>query len=433
MNNRRTIVLVLRSGGDFSYRDVELISRHIKGHWDSEIPPRIVCLWDKATREYDLGNVEIVPLKTDLKGTWARMQLYSPEMDKYRPFLYLDLDTAVMSSVETLFDAAEKSDEFITLEDFWQKDQMATGVVWFPAKSEKVSKVWEAYKRGKEKIVGFRMDYFLRKIITPDAYWDQYVKGIYDFKPKQGKVLGTIPPMANLICFHGKPRIFDAAESSVGIQWVKDYVNCHFSVPKKNDLGVTVIIPYNRDRGWLKHAINSVPDNAQLILSQGDGNWPENFNKALDQATGKYIRWLHEDDMLTENSLMDAIKAMEEQKADFIHGNAYEINPDNKVIREYRPSIKRPSLNELLKNNVLHSGTMVYRKEVFEKVGKMDETLWTAEEFEFNLRCLRQGMKLGYCDKFLVYYRRHPAQKVRVVPAQERLKEKMQVKSLYTK
>ena len=49
MNNRRIIVLVLRTSKDFAFRDVELIARHINGKWKSSVRPRIICLWDKAT------------------------------------------------------------------------------------------------------------------------------------------------------------------------------------------------------------------------------------------------------------------------------------------------------------------------------------------------------------------------------------------------
>src|SRR3990167_2080693 len=103
MDLRHTIVVVLRSGGDFSFRDVELIARHINGKWKSETKPHIICLWDKASMEYDLGNIHIIPLVNEWPTWWSRMILYSPEMEKYRPFLYIDLDTAVIQSLENIF------------------------------------------------------------------------------------------------------------------------------------------------------------------------------------------------------------------------------------------------------------------------------------------------------------------------------------------
>jgi GT2 family glycosyltransferase len=73
----------------------------------------------------------------------------------------------------------------------------------------------------------------------------------------------------------------------------------------------------------------------------------------------------------------------------------------------------------------------MYRKEVFTKIGSFDESLNTMEEYEFNLRCLRAGFKIGYCDSMVAYYRRHPAQKVRTVPRVERAAEKEMVKKMF--
>jgi len=424
MEERKTIVLVLRSGGDFAIRDVELIARHIQGKWQSPIKPRIICLWDKASQHYDLGNFELLPLSNTYPGTWSRIQLYSPEMDQYRPFLYVDLDTAVVNSLEQVFASITDPSLFITLEDFWQKGSLATGLVWFPKNCEKTKKVWESWKMP----VGRRMDNYIRSVISADTYWQKLTNSIYDFKPRRGGLLQKVPEGASLICFHGKPRIFEA----VNIGWVNTYVNSRVSCPEQGDRSVTVIIPYNKDRGWLQAAKDSVPEGVQLLLSKGDGNWPENFNAVLDKATGRYIRWLHEDDMLTPNCIEDSIKTFEEQDVDFIHGPAVEIFMNaGRATQRYTPPIKYPTVDDLLRKNVLHSATMMYKREVFEKVGKMNETLNTAEEFEFNLRCLKAGLKIGYCETPLAFYRRHAQQKVRVVPKEQKDKEREQVKQLY--
>lgn len=220
MSSERTIVMVLRSGGDFSIQDVFLMTRHILNKWvDHKNLPRIVCLWDKASHHYTLSEVEFVPLTNDYPGTWSRMQLYSPEMEQFRPFLYVDLDTAIIKSIENIFDLVKDESQFIALEDFFQKKQLATGLVWFPANSDKIKKVWAA--RGKARIGSFRMDYFLREFITQDNFWQNLTDTIIDFKPiGKHQLLTELPENANLVCFHGKPRISQATN----IEWVKNYV-----------------------------------------------------------------------------------------------------------------------------------------------------------------------------------------------------------------
>ncbi len=195
---------------------------------------------------------------------------------------------------------------------------------------------------------------------------------------------------------------------------------------------VTVIIPYKVDRGWLKEAIASVPKDVQLLVSQGEGNWPANFNKALPKADGEYIKFLHEDDKLTSNCIADSLLTFQKTGADFIHGDALEIyTTANNKIKKYVPMIKWPTLNDLCKKNHLHSATLMYHRRIFDAIGSFDETLWSQEEYEFNLRCLKAGFKIGYCNHTLAYYRRHPEQKIRTVSLKDRMIEKQQVLKNY--
>jgi hypothetical protein len=345
----RTIVLVLRSGGDFSINDVILITTHIINKWKDSVKPNIICLWDNASEEYDLGNIKFIPLKNNLPGTWSRIQLYSPEMEKYRPFLYVDLDTAIIDSLENIFDLIKNENHFITLEDFYQKGTLATGLVWFPSNSEKISKVW---KNWKGIVTGRRMDYFLRKHIKPDTFWQNLTNFIFDFKPNK-KVLTQLPIDAKLVCLHGKPRIFEAATY---IEWVNKYVHEYDNIDKPK---VSVIISYKEDRGWLQEAINSVPKWCQLIVTQGNEGWSKGFNEGLEQATGDYIKYLHEDDMLSENCILDSVKAIEDQKVDFIHGNVIELvmKTGNKNIWVTKNEF--PKLQDMIKKNTMHSASMM--------------------------------------------------------------------------
>jgi GT2 family glycosyltransferase len=148
-------------------------------------------------------------------------------------------------------------------------------------------------------------------------------------------------------------------------------VNQQFDPPQ---LPVTVIIPYKVDRGWLQHAVDSVPKNVQVILSQGEGHWPANSIRHCQMQRGKYIRWLHEDDMLTPNSIEDAIYAIEEQGADFIHGNAYEFRDGSTTAKPWIPRLQYPTLADMLVRNYIHSTPLLYRREVFDRLGGLDET-----------------------------------------------------------
>jgi hypothetical protein len=217
----KTVALVLYESQDFTFRDVQLICIHLRNKWTlvkDEL--QIILFWNKASQPYDLGWVKIIPLKKDWPRWWSRMILYSPEVEQYRPFLYLDLDTAVINSIENVFNLVTDESKYITLEDFGQPKQLATPVVWFPKQSAKLDSVWNAWTKV-QNTPPSRMDYFLRRVTRQDLFWQQITNTIIDFKPRSREFLQKVTKDTNLVLFHGQPRIFDAAKS---ISWVNDYI-----------------------------------------------------------------------------------------------------------------------------------------------------------------------------------------------------------------
>lgn len=174
---------------------------------------------------------------------------------------------------------------------------------------------------------------------------------------------------------------------------------------------VSIIIPYKDDRGYLDKAIESIEKqsykNYEVILSQSDNKAGYNFNRGIEKATGDLIRYLCDDDMLTENSLQHTVHRFQ---GDFIHSNAFNFYENGRIYRHV-PKIKNPNLRELKKKNQFHGGTVVYHSSVFDRFGLFDEELWTGEEYDFNLKLLSQGAKVGYINAFTYFYRRHSLQK----------------------
>ncbi len=191
---------------------------------------------------------------------------------------------------------------------------------------------------------------------------------------------------------------------------------------------VSIIIPYNKDRGWLDLAIQSVYDQTypdiELLIQKSDNGVSYNINQGINRASGEFIKYLCEDDMLTPNSISDSVKAMKD--VDFIHGNSIILQLDGAETTQF-PRDTHPSLNKMRALNIIHGGTLMYRSSVFQKYGVFDETLDVAEEYDFNLKLLYHGAILGYCNEDLYVYRVHPNQKSRVMQRQDRKGRAMKV------
>lgn len=180
---------------------------------------------------------------------------------------------------------------------------------------------------------------------------------------------------------------------------------------------VSVIIAYNKDRGWLHEAIKSVhdqiiPDWIEIELIKvfdPKGNASKNLNRGIQMAKGDFIKYLDEDDRLTPTCIHASVLAFNPD-TDFIHGMAWTLRGSKKTA--YRPRYTNPTIKQLLMPDwFIHGGTLMYRKHVFKKIGLFDTKLTCGEELDLNLRCLAAGMKLGFCEHYLYEYRRHDDQK----------------------
>ena len=107
------IVLILRSGGDFAFSDVNLLITHINKYWGESIRPSIYCYTDLIDTEQVLMGVTLRPLPhKEWKGWWSKMNLFHPQLREIRPYLYLDLDTVVIGSLKYLFPACSLKSSF---------------------------------------------------------------------------------------------------------------------------------------------------------------------------------------------------------------------------------------------------------------------------------------------------------------------------------
>jgi len=200
---------------------------------------------------------------------------------------------------------------------------------------------------------------------------------------------------------------------------------------------ISIIIPYNRDRGFLKEAVASAKaqtfDDYEIIKQQGNCNVSKNINDGIRKAKGKYIKILAEDDLLMPNCLQDLYNGI--QGYDFINANAYNfgINVMWYGDNEYHESIhkgKFTNFAEMLFRNQLHQLTMLYKKSILVEMGGFDESLDTAEDYDMNLLLLSKGYKLGYINKFVGRYRLHESNKSVSLPALEFHERKDRIRKL---
>lgn len=153
---------------------------------------------------------------------------------------------------------------------------------------------------------------------------------------------------------------------------------------------VSVIIPTLKSREkMLQRALNSVYNQTYepiQILVQIDGkNVQDARNRAAAKAKGKYIAFLDDDDEFYPDKLMEQIDYMEKNKD---VGLTITWADDERfgLYHQYQPK-EWWSFDELISGfNITCTSTFVIRKDMFDKIGKMDDTLLDSHEYDLAIR-----------------------------------------------
>ncbi len=220
MSSINTIVLVLKKGGDYSYSDVDILCHHLRKNYPSNVPLRIICINDIFSEEVVLSTCHFIPMRFKWKGWWSKLNLFSPALEQFRPFLYLDLDTAVVrdySQIFTLFNATD----FTCLRDFYHPERLASGIMWIGKENPKVEFIWNRWMENPDyfqKTYRGDQEFIKGMVKVPDKYFQDSTHIICSFKPK-GQWLFSLPENVSIVCFHGNPR----PRRAISVEWVNHY------------------------------------------------------------------------------------------------------------------------------------------------------------------------------------------------------------------
>ena len=200
-------------------------------------------------------------------------------------------------------------------------------------------------------------------------------------------------------------------------------------------MDVSVLIPYNKDRGWLKDCIASAENQNfdgtwEVIPYESDNFVGYNMNRAFEQSTGTWIKKLDEDDLLTPNSLQDLF-TFASGGYDWVWADSIQFTDEEEWI--FR-SGRWFDLKDLKKRNCIHGGSGLYHRKTFIETGGWDENLWTAEEYDWHLLLTSKDYQRGYLPKVVYRQRMHPGSKYNIIVNErnaERIKLRRQIIARY--
>lgn len=187
-----TPVCVLRVGKGFGPQHAQWLARQVPG---------IVCLSD-----VDVKGVETIPLRSKWPGWWAKMEAFDVTLIG-GDVLLMDLDTVV-------FQLPDTPKATTVLDDFYRPRLMGSGFMFLKAEDRR--QCFDKFKSNPRLHIATCVTRerhgdqgFLNPLIGNSARWGQEVRS-FKVHCKAGVPHGT-----KVVCFHGKPRPWDA-----GADWI---------------------------------------------------------------------------------------------------------------------------------------------------------------------------------------------------------------------
>lgn len=208
---------------------------------------------------------------------------------------------------------------------------------------------------------------------------------------------------------------------------------------------ISVVVPmYNTDEVFFKELIESLNNqtysNWELCLADGSQEQNENLKKyyennekikynflnankgisentnaAIDMASGEFIGFLDHDDLLSQDALFEMVKTINEnQDAEFIYSDEDKIDEQ---YERFEPYFKPDYSPETLACNNYITHFVVVKKELINKVGKLNSEFNGAQDFDFVLRATKSAKEVVHISKILYHWRVHKSSTANVADA----------------
>jgi len=191
---------------------------------------------------------------------------------------------------------------------------------------------------------------------------------------------------------------------------------CIESVLAQEGVELEVIVSDNASKDDTWGIIQSFSDTRiRAVRSSQNSGMTVNFNRALREATGEYVKLLCSDDLLEPNSLTQQAKLLDEHPELAMVTSATRLidshNRELAVVKWFSKPVIIETLNlrtiSLIYGNVVgEPSAVLFRREAWLRAGAFKDGLVTLIDLDMWFRLVRQG-GLGYLPVPLSRIRRH--------------------------
>lgn len=199
---------------------------------------------------------------------------------------------------------------------------------------------------------------------------------------------------------------------------------------------ISLVVPvYNVDEKWLRACVGSLTDQfyqnwelcladdaspkahikpllqelsaaderIKVVFREQNGHISEATNSAIEVATGEYIGFLDNDDILSETALLEVVKAINENdEIDFIYTDEDKLSMSGK---RFDPFFKPNWNGTLLLGHNYITHFVVVRRSIVEKIGGLRTEFNGSQDYDFVLRATEAAQKIHHIPRILYHWR----------------------------
>jgi GT2 family glycosyltransferase len=160
--------------------------------------------------------------------------------------------------------------------------------------------------------------------------------------------------------------------------------------------------------------IKKYSDRLAWWVSERDKGQGEAINKGLARAKGEIIAWINSDDYYLPNAISSAVNVFE-QNPDvvLVYGDMLAVDQNGETTNVLR--YKQYSLEDLLCFQIIGQPAVFFRRDVYERVGRLDTSLHFMLDHHLWIRIAEQG-KILHVPQLWAAARYHPQAKNRLKP-----------------